>query len=94
MFDLKREEILKDLNTAIKPEKITVERDLALIAIVGTGMGTVKGIFARIFDAIAQAGIKVQMINQGADTLNIIIGVHDEDFEKTIKALYQAMILE
>ena len=94
MFDLKREEIIKDLNAAINPEKITVERDLALIAIVGVGMGTVKGIFARIFDAIASIGVKVQMINQGADDLNIIIGVHDEDFEKTIKALYNAMILE
>jgi len=94
MFDLKREEIIKDITAAIQPEKITVERDLALIAIVGTGMGTVKGIFARIFDAVANAGVKVQMINQGADSLNIIIGVRDEDFDKTIKALYNAMILE
>jgi len=94
MFDLKREEILKDINIAINPEKITVDKDLALIAIVGTGMGTVKGIFARIFDAVADAGVKVQMINQGADSLNIIIGVRDEDFDKTIKALYQAMIIE
>ena len=94
MFDLKREEILKDINIAINPEKITVDKDLALIAIVGTGMGTVKGIFARIFDAIAEVGVKVQMINQGADSLNIIIGVRDEDFDKTIKALYQAMIIE
>ena len=94
MFDLKREEIIKDITTAINPEKITVDRDLALIAIVGTGMGTVKGIFARIFDAVADAGVKVQLINQGADSLNIIIGVRDEDFEKTIKALYNAMILD
>ena len=94
MFDLKREEIIKDITAAINPEKITVDRDLALIAIVGVGMGTVKGIFARIFDAIADVGVKVQLINQGADSLNIIVGVHDEDFEKTIKALYQAMILE
>ena len=94
MFELKREEILKELRDAIQPEKITVEKDLSLIAIVGDGMGTVKGIFARIFDALADAGVKVQMINQGADNLNIIIGVHDEDFETSIKALYKAMILE
>ena len=94
MFDLKREEILNEIKNLINPEKILVERDLALIAIVGSEMGTVKGIFARIFDAIAGAGVKVQMINQGADNLNIIIGVRDEDFEITIKALYKAMILE
>ena len=94
MFDLKREEIIKEITAAIQPDKITVDRDLALIAVVGVGMGTVKGIFARIFDAIASIGVKVQMINQGADNLNIILGVKDEDFEKTIKSLYNAMILE
>ena len=94
MFDLKRDEIVNEIKAAVNPEKVTLERDISLIAVVGAGMGTVKGIFAKIFDAVASAGVKVQLINQGADGLNIIIGVHDEDFEKTIKALYQAMIIE
>ena len=92
MFDLKRDEIVREIKTTLNPEKVTLERDISLIAVVGAGMGTVKGIFAKIFDAVANAGVKVQLINQGADSLNIIIGVRDEDFEKTIKAIYHAMI--
>ena len=92
-FDLKKAEIIQELYTAIKPESIDVETNLSLIAVVGKGMGTVKGIFAKIFDAIAAAGVKVRMIEQGADDLNIIIGVHDSDFDTTVKALYHAMIL-
>lgn len=93
LFDLKRPEILAALNDAIKPENITVEKNLSLITVVGKGMGTTKGIFARIFNSIAEAGIKVRMIEQGSDDLNIIIGVYDEDYEEAVRALYSAMII-
>ncbi|MBQ7154417.1 MAG: aspartate kinase [Synergistaceae bacterium] len=92
LFDLKRAEIIKALNDAIEPESIGVETDLSLIAVIGEGMGTVKGIFAKIFNAIASANVKVRMIEQGADDLNILIGVYDEDFDVTVRALYEAMI--
>ena len=93
IFDLRREEILKEIRDKISPENITVETNLSVIAVIGSGMGTVKGIFAKIFNAIAAADVKVHMINQGAGESNIIIGVYDNDFEKTVKALYDAMIL-
>ena len=92
MFDLKRAEILKALTEAIEPESIGVEKDLSLIAVIGEGMGTVKGIFAKMFNAVASADVKVRMIEQGADDLNILIGVYDEDFEVTVKALYEVLI--
>ena len=94
MFDIRRDEIIKDITNAIHPESITLEKDISLIAIIGEGMGTIKGIFAKIFDAIAAIDVKVHMIDQGADDLNIVIGVYDDDFEKTVKALYQAIILD
>ena len=93
MFDLKRNEIFDEIRRAINPENIHVEPELSLIAIIGQGMGSVKGIFARVFNAIAEAGVKVRMINQGSDELNIIVGVDDNDFETTVRALYNAMIL-
>ncbi|MBQ4469420.1 MAG: aspartate kinase [Synergistaceae bacterium] len=94
MFDLKRKEIINEIREAIHPEKIEINKDVALVAIIGEGMGTVKGIFAQIFNAIAAQDIKVHMINQGADNLNIILGFNDEDFENAIRALYQAMIVD
>ena len=93
VFDLNRAQIFDEIKSAIDPESITVENDISLIAVIGKGMGTVKGIFAKIFDAIAAVDVKIRMISQGADDLNIVLGVQDSDFEKTIKALYDAMIL-
>ena len=92
MFDIKRQEIINDITNAIKPDTITIEKDLSLIAVVGETMGTTKGIFAKIFDAIAAVDVKVRLIDQGADDLNIIIGVYDEDFEKTLRAVYEAVV--
>ena len=94
MFDIKRAEIINALMEAISPEDIEIQSDLSLIAVIGQGMGTVKGIFAKVFNALAAANIKVRLIEQGGDDLNILIGVYDEDFDASVKALYEAMILQ
>ena len=94
MFDLKRAEIIKELQETINPEEIEIQKDLSIIAVVGQGMGTVKGIFAKMFDALAAAKIKVRLIEQGGDDLNILVGVYDEDFDEAVKALYKAMIVQ
>ena len=67
---------------------------MSLISVIGQGMGTVKGVFAKVFNALANADVKVKMIDQGSDNLNIILGVDDEDYERAIQALYNALILK
>jgi aspartate kinase len=91
IFDLRRDQIIRDINGTVSPDSITVEKGLSLIAIVGEGMGTIHGTFSKIFDALAKADVKVRMIDQGSDDLNIIIGVHDEDYKKAITALYHSV---
>lgn len=91
IFDLRRDQILRDINGVVSPDEITVEKGLSLIAVIGEGMGTIHGIFSMIFDALARASIKVRMIDQGSDDLNLIIGVRDEDYQKAIKALYHSI---
>ena len=92
LFDEKREEILREIKNELEPDFITIEKNLSAIAVVGEGMVSVKGIAAKIFSAVANAGINIRMIDQGSDELNIIIGVDENDYEATINALYQAMI--
>lgn len=91
-FDLKREEILREIKNELSPDFITIEKNLAVIAVVGEGMVRVKGIAAKIFKSLADAGVNVRMIDQGSDELNIIIGVDESDYETALKALYGAMI--
>lgn len=94
MFELRRNDIISEIKSNIAPDSITVEKGLSLIAIIGDGIGTVKGIFSKILAALAIADIKVQMIDQGADKLNMILGVYDVDYENAVKALYKVLILD
>ncbi|MBQ9390151.1 MAG: aspartate kinase [Synergistaceae bacterium] len=92
MFDAKRDEILREIKNELAPDFITIEKNLAVIAVVGEGMVRVKGVAAKIFGSLADAGVNVRMIDQGSDELNIIVGVDESDYESAVKALYRAMI--
>ena len=49
-----------------------------------------SGVSATLFTALADADINIRMIDQGSSEMNIIVGVENKDFEKAIKAIYQA----
>ena len=70
------------------PDALTIHDNMSLIATVGRGMVHNCGTAARLFSAMSRAGINVRMIDQGSSELSIIVGVDDEDFESTIRAIY------
>jgi aspartate kinase len=51
------------------------------------------GTSARLFKAIAEAGINVVMIDQGSSELNIIVGVENKDCGDCITAIYNEFFL-
>ena len=51
-----------------------------------------KGTAARVFSAISNADVNVRMIDQGASELNIVIAVYEQDYEKTIQAIYNEFV--
>ena len=88
----KMEEILEEFERQLKPEALDVVTDMALIATVGAGMAMRKGTSARLFTALANADVTIRMIDQGSSEMNIIVGVANKDFEKAIKAIYEAFV--
>ncbi len=82
------EKLIAAMKEAVNPDKIYTHKDIALIAVVGRGMVKNVGTSARVFKAIAEEGINVNMIDQGSSELNIIIGVENKDCDKCICALY------
>ena len=82
--------LFRELQQKVFPDSIEYQRSLSLIAVVGRGMIRTKGTAARVFGAVADAGVNVRMIDQGSSELNIIIGVNDSDFEKAMQAIYDA----
>ena len=87
-----RERVLQAMTRRTKPDSLTVEDGLALIAVVGRGMVKAKGTAARVFSALSNAGINIRMIDQGSCELNIVIGVEEHDFEAALKAIYDEFV--
>ncbi len=83
-------DIVNEVRENVSPDYIHVIENISLIATVGHGMTRRSGTAAKIFRALADAGINVRMIDQGSSELNIIIGVADTDYEKCIRAIYYA----
>ena len=84
------DDILDSFQKQLEPDHMDVEDDLALIATVGSGMSYRPGVSAKLFSALAEAGVNIRMIDQGSSEMNIIVGVKNDDFEKSIKAIYNA----
>ena len=87
-----KEKIIASLNRTLKPDSVTVDDGLALIAVVGRGMIKAKGTAARVFSAVSNAGVNIRMIDQGSSELNIILGVEERDFEVCVKAIYDEFV--
>jgi len=93
-FGERREQILNDIQSTCQPDALEIYPDIALIATVGRGMSHTPGTAARLFGALADAGINIRMIDQGSSELNIIVGVENGDFEKAVRAIYEAFAEE
>lgn len=91
-FEGREQHVLSTLHRLAKPDSIEIDADLALIAVVGRGMKSNRGVAARVLAALAHNNINVRMIDQGSSELNIIIGVKNADFETAIKAIYDIFV--
>ena len=78
-----------DLNLLGKVVKrVNVNNDVAVIAAVGSGMRGIKGVAARVFNAVAKLNVNVIMIAQGSSELNLAFVVNDSDCEQVVRALH------
>ena len=80
--------LVKEMQERVKPDKIYTHENIALVATVGHGMSRNVGTSARLFKALSEAGINVNMIDQGSSEQNIIVGVENEDCAMCIQAIY------
>ncbi len=88
----KLEKVIEDIKNELKPDSVDVYPDMALVATVGRGMAYHPGIAAKLFAALAGAGINVRMIDQGSSEINIIVGIQNSDFDNACRAIYKTFV--
>ena len=84
--------IVGDIQKELQPDNIQITGDISVVAAVGRRMAFQPGTSGRIFAALGQNGINIRMISQGPDELNIIVGVNNDDFERTVRVLYNSFV--
>ena len=84
--------VLASIRAECNPDEIKVCRDIAMIAVVGRSMIHACGVAAKVFTAIAHAGINIRTINQDLGEMTIIIGVEGQDYEQAIRSIYSAFV--
>ena len=78
----KGEEAVKALQSycdSVGAKSISYDTDVAKISIVGAGMETHEGVAARMFEALADASINIQMISTSEIKVSVLISKSDAD---------------
>jgi aspartokinase/homoserine dehydrogenase 1 len=68
-------------------QSIEVDKELAILAVVGDGMAGLPGISGKVFNALGSAGVNVHAIAQGASERNISVVVDGKDATRALRGL-------
>ena len=82
--------LLRRIRDELKPDSVSIGRDHALVMLVGEGMRYAVGITARAASALAEAGVNIEMLNQGVSETSVMFGVKEGDRATAVRALYKA----
>ncbi|MBQ9841904.1 MAG: aspartate kinase [Clostridia bacterium] len=72
-------EALRDYCDMVGAQSLQVEKDVAKISIVGAGMETHENVAAGMFEALADAGINIQMISSSEIRVSVLVEKKDAD---------------
>lgn len=84
--------LVGEIQKCLSPDNVQITDGISVVAAVGRRMAAKPGSSGKLFAALGQNGINIRMISQGPDELNIIVGVNNDDFEKTVKVLYHSFV--
>jgi aspartate kinase len=80
----------KSLETAaaeLAATGVMVDKEIAKVSVVGVGMRTHSGVAAQMFEALADAGVNIQMISTSEIKISCVVAEADTD--KAVKAIHE-----
>jgi len=85
-------EIVRDVAKGIGAEKVTGEKGIAKISIVGAGMRTHAGVASTMFDILSRHGINILMISTSEIKVSCVI--EEKYTELAVRALHEGFGLD
>jgi len=75
-------------------KRLEITTDVAIIALIGSGMRGTVGVASKVFTAIQKNKVNVSMITQGSSELNLAFVVKNSDANSAVRALHNAFTLD
>lgn len=83
-----REALVQEIRQAVDPDVLEISDGFAMIAVVGCGMIDCPGIAGKLFSAVGDIGANIRMIDQGGSQMSIVLGVTEDCYEDSMRAIY------
>lgn len=93
-LDSNREKVICEIKESLSPDTLTLRDGVALISVVGRGLGDIPDTGAGIFSALAEAGICVLLTDRGANDISITVGVDARDLKTAVRAIYRRLFAD
>jgi aspartate kinase len=83
----KAEPVLQEIALAVGGHGVATDSDVAKISLVGAGMKTHPGVAADMFDALADAGINIDIISTSSIRISCLVRAGDA--ERAVRAVHE-----
>ena len=84
-------EVMEKLNEQLSGSGIVCDDNVSKVSIVGAGMQTNPGVASKMFEALAEAGINIQMISTSEIKISVLVALEDSD--RAVKSIHEAFDL-
>ncbi len=84
-------EVMEELNEQLGGSGIVCDDNVSKVSIVGAGMQTNPGVASKMFEALSEANINIQMISTSEIKISVLVALEDSD--RAVKAIHDAFDL-
>lgn len=87
---MKEQAVIDRIYNELKVDTVLVSRNIALVMVVGEGMKESIGMAQTATNALGDAKVNLEMINQGSSEVSMMFGIKANGIHRAIKSLYKA----
>ncbi len=86
------DDLLKAIPELEELGDVFIKENMAILSLVGRGQKNSVGLAGKMFSVLGDNDINIEMISQGASEINISCIIDDQNADKAIKAVHQALV--
>ncbi|MFD1018662.1 aspartate kinase [Thalassobacillus hwangdonensis] len=90
MNEHKERKVVARIENELEVDMVSIERNMAMIMLVGEGMNRTIGISGKATKAFNDVDVNIEMINQGSSEVSMMFGIKAGGLDRAVQSLYKA----